>query len=472
VSGFYDLREYLEHLENGGLLKRVKKRVNRDWEIAAVCRELFFIQSSEDRPGLLFEDVEGFENPLAVGILGGSKKIYAAALGISAENILSDLSEKWAKAVENPIKHTVVNSGPCKEKILTGKDVDLFSFPHPFWNVGLDPGYFLTAPCVFSKEPETEKTNIGCYRIQIKDKNKAGIHFSGSFRHLFKHWTKNKQRGHATPVAIILGADPSILWTAVSGIPEGVDELGVAGRMRGGAVETVKCETVDLEVPASAEIVIEGEIMPNYLEEEGPFGEYTGYMGAVGDSPVIQVSCITHRGMPVYHSFVEGMPPCESSLVRSYGREASVFYHLKKRLGLPVKDVHVTESGGAAAFLIIALEGNNPGLFWETVWGAWSVQPSLGKWTIVVDGDIDIRNSFQVEWALSYRVRPDRDIFIEKNVPPVPLDPSCLKMAGELVPQAAKVAVNCMIKHKYPPFALPPAEHIEIVRSMWDQYGF
>ena len=470
---YKDMREYLKALEKKGLLKRIKKEVDKDWEISAVSRIVFKKIPSILRPAFLFENVKGFDIPVLVGALGASYAVYAIALEIEPEELLSGVSDKWVEAIANPISPVVVETGPCKENIFMGDDVDLLKLPVPIWTVGEDPAPFLTAPCDITKDPETGIQNMGTYRIQIKGKNKTGIQY-GKTRHIARHIRANEKEGKPTPIAIVLGADPTIGLTSVASIPYGVDELGVAGGLRGEPVEVVKCETSDLLVPANAEIIIEGEIPPNYREEEGPFGEYTGYMGPAGKQPIINIKCITYRNDPIYHAFLSQMPPSESSLIRSIGRESSLYAHLKKQHNMPIKDLHLPESGGAAGFLVISMDVQYPGQVWEAMWAAWSIDPSLGKFTVVVDDDIDIRDSFALEWALSFRVRPHEDIHIIRNTAAVSNDPAT---APTDVPKEdpsrqifSKVAIDATIKHKYPHIALPPEEHLEKVKQNWHKY--
>jgi 2,5-furandicarboxylate decarboxylase 1 len=470
-----DMRTWLGYLEQRGLLKRIAKEVDRDWEIAAFSREVFLRYDKDKRPGLLFENVKGSRIPVAAGVVGGSREIYAAALGVPPERMTESVGKKWAEAISNRVPTVMVDRGPVQENVLTGDQADLSMFPHPFWTHGHDPGYFLTAPCVITRHPVTRQRNMGCYRCQIRERAKTGIHMSGSYRHIYDHIKANEALGQPTPVAIVIGADPTIPLAAVTGIPKGIDELEVAGALKGEPVQMVKCLTVDLEVPALAEIVIEGVIPPGYLEPEGPFGEYSGYMGPAGMAPVVEIKAITHRNDPIYHAYISQMPPSESSLMRSFGRESAIYSHLRDTLLLPVKDVHVTESGGAASYMIISVEHPYPGQFWQFVWGAWSLDPSLGKFTIVVDGDIDIRDPFQVEWAMSWRVRPEKDIHVVPDTVPVPLDPA---LAPADVPKgdprralSSKVVIDATMHQVFPPPSLPPAEHMERVRAMWREYG-
>lgn len=473
---YNDLREYMQALEKRGLLKRVAEEVDKEWEIAALCRLAFTKLSSENRPALLFENVKGSKTPVVAGVLGASRHIYAMALGIDepGEGLLTKISGRWSQAIKNPIAPRLVETGPCKENILTGDSIDVFRFPVPMWTVGEDPGLFLTAPCVITKDPETGIRNVGTYRIQLKERNKTGIHM-GKTRHIYRHILKNDAKNQPTHVAIVVGADPTIGLASVSAIPYGVDELGVAGGLRGEPVDVVKCETVDLEVPATAEIVIEGLIRPRYRELEGPFGEYPGYMGASGDAPVVDVTCITFRNDAVFHAFVSQMPPSESSLIRGCGREASIYTHLTADHRLPVRDVHLKESSGSAAYLAISMRPQYPGQVWETAWTAWTVDPSLGKITVVVDDDIDIRDSFQLDWAMSFRVQPEKDIHIVRGTAAVMNDPS---QAAKGVTKedasrhiSSKMLIDATKKHEYPAIAMPPADHLRKVADKWERIG-
>ncbi len=473
---YNDLREYVGALEAAGLLKRVADEVDKDWEIAALCRLAFTKLPSETRPALLFENVKGFDCPVVAGVLGASRRIYAMGLGIDevGDGILAAISNCWSRAIKNPVEPRLVPTGPCKENILTGDAVDVFRFPVPMWTVGEDPGLFLTAPCVITRDPETGIRNVGTYRIQLKERNKTGIHM-GKTRHIYRHIQKNDARDEPTPVAIVVGADPTIGLASVSSIPFGVDELGVAGRLRGEPVDVVKCETVDLEVPATAEIVIEGLIPPRRRELEGPFGEYPGYMGASGDAPIVDVTCITHRDDVVFHAFVSQMPPSESSLIRGCGREASIFTHLTADHRLPVRDVHLKESGGSAAYLAISMRPQYPGQVWEAVWTAWTVDPSLGKITVVVDDDIDIRDPFQLDWAMSFRMQPEKDIHVVRGTAAVMNDPSqAAKGVTKEDPSrhiSSKVLIDATKKHAYPAIAMPPQDHLRKVAEKWGRIG-
>lgn len=466
---YKDLREYLDQLQQAGKLKVIDQEVDKDWEISAVGRVAFQTITGPQRPALMFNNVKGYDIPVIFGILGGSRSIYALALETTEDKI----QEKWAEAQTNPIPPIPVETGPVKENILKGDEVDVFKFPVPVWTVGEDPGPYLTSPFIFTKDPETGIPNVGTYRVQLKERNKLGV-WVNFVQHARKHKEMNDARNEPTPVAIVLGTDPTIGLCSVARMIYGLDELSAAGGLRGEPVEVVKCETVDLMVPAHAEIVIEGFFRTNELEEEGPFGEYPGYMGPKAMSYVMDVTCITHRNNPIYQAFLSQMPPSESSMIRSIGREAAIYKHLVKDLKLPVKDVHLLEAGGAAAYMAISMKKEHEGQVRQVMLGAWSVDPTLGKFLVVVDEDIDIRDQFQLNWALSWRVQPHKDVFMIEDMPAVRLDPS---QAADEVTQldnsrrtSSKMGIDATKKHQFPAVALPPKEHLEKVRANWEAY--
>ena len=458
-------------LEEKGKLKRVNKEVDKDWEIAAVCRQLFYSIPDAQRPALMFENVKGFEIPVVAGVLGASRQIYA--IGLETDSV-EGINRKWDRALEKPIPPRIVKDGPCQENILTCDKVDILKLPVSVWTVGEDPGPFFTAPYVITKDPETGVRNVGTYRMQVKGPNKTGFLF-GRLQDAAWHVRKNDERNRPTPVAVVIGADPSIGYVSVSKLPESVDEFAVAGGLRGEPVELVPCKTVPLEVPATAEIVLEGEIPPNVREPEGPFGEYTGYMGPAGKEPLFLIKCVTFRNNPVYQDFISQRPPSESSCIRGVGREWPLFKHLKYVLQLPIRDVRLKEAGGSGAYVVVSMKKQFEGQVRQCMYGIWSLRTGFGKITVIVDDDIDIRDDFAVDWALSWRVRPDKDIYIEKDVQAVGLDPS---QAPPSVPQhdplrrlGARLAIDATKKHDYPAISLPPKEHLDLVAARWKEYG-
>jgi len=468
---YRDLRAHIAALEKKGKLKRIKKEVDKDWEIAAVCRQVFFKIPPDRRPAVMFENVKGFDIPVVAGILGASRQVYAVGLETDS---LDGIHRKWDQALEKPIPPRVVKGGPCKENILMGDQVDILKLPVPVWTVGQDPGPFFTAPYVITKDPETGVCNVGTYRMEVKGRNKTGF-LIGKVQDASWHLRKNESRNQPTPVAVVLGTDPTIGFVSVSKISEELDEFAVAGALGGEPVDLVPCETVPLEVPATAEIVLEGEIPANVRETEGPFGEYTGYMGPAGEQPSFLIKCMTFRNNPIYQAFISQCPPSESSCIRAVGREWPLFKHLKYTLNLPVKDLRLKEAGGSGAYLVVSIKKQFPGQVRQVMYGIWSLRTGFGKFTVIVDDDIDVWDDFAVDWALSWRVRPDKDVTIESNVQAVGLDPS---QAPYSVPQhdpirqvGSRLAIDATRKHEYPAVALPPKEHLDLVASRWKEYG-
>ena len=468
---YNDLREFMAGLERAGKIKIIETEVDKDWEISGVSRRVWQRFEASERPALLFKKVKGYNIPVAVGLLGASREVFALALKVEKENIL----QHWLEATRHPLDPELVSRGPCQENIFMGADANLLSLPVPVWTRGHDPGPYITAGCVISKDPDTGVRNVGTYRLQIKGPGKMGL-FVAPGHHMLAHVAKNESAGRPTPFAVAIGPEPTVSLCSVASLPPGVDELTVAGGLSGRPVPVVKCRTVDLEVPATAEIVIEGEVLPAVREIEGPFGEYTGYVGPVGNNLVVNVTCITHRANPVYQAFVSEMPPSESSCIRGIGHEASLYRHLRLNLGLPVTDVHLKEGGGSGAYLIVTMRKENPAQPKQAILGAWSYNPELAKIALVVDDDIDPRNPFAVDWALSFRMIPHEDVFIERNMTPVILDPA---IASLDTPQhervkilSSKMGIDATGKHTYPPVSLPPGEDLARVDERWKEYGF
>jgi 4-hydroxy-3-polyprenylbenzoate decarboxylase len=466
---YRDLREYLARLEEKGLLCHVTAEVDKDWELSAVCRQAFLKIPQQNRPALMFDRIKGSTIPLVIGILGGSREIYATALDTDVEHIW----ETWERG-KNPIKPQLVESGPCQEIVLMGDEANLEILPAPIWTVEHDPGPYHSSPFIVTRDPETGVPNLGTYRVQVKGPKRAGIMINPN-RHMNHHIDKNEALGNDTEVAIVFGTDPVVGLTSVSPFPYGVDELSAAGGIRGAAVEVVRCKTLDLLVPATAEIVVEGKIRCGAREAEGPFGEYAGYMGTGGNNPLFEVTCITHRRNPIYQAFLSQMPPSESSCIKSLGREMEIRRHLKNNLGLPVQDVYVTESSGAAARVIISLKKTNRFQPLKAILGVWSLMIAVGKTVIIVDDDIDVRDSFWVEWALSFRMQPGEDVHIQRGMDPITLDPSQpLKDGQPVLPKdqvSSRMGIDATRKHAYPPKAVPPKRDLDRVAAQWNSYG-
>ena len=273
---YQDLRDYLNVLTNKGLMKWVEEEVDKDWEITCIARKVFQ-QKPKKRFALGFKKVKGYSSPVVVGTIAASREVYAIALEMGHK--VNQIISRWNQALTYLREPEILANGVCQEVVREGKQVNLNWFPIPTWTPEKDPGPYITAPCMITKDLENGTRNVGIYRMQVKSANKTGVLWDLPSQHAAIHFAKYEAKQKPMPVAVAIGVDPCILMTAAAKVPLGVDELAVAGGLRGKAIPLVKCKTIDLEVPATAEIILEGEILPGEKEIEGPFGEYTGYMG-------------------------------------------------------------------------------------------------------------------------------------------------------------------------------------------------
>ncbi len=467
----YDsLRTYLAALEQQGLFRWVDAEVDKDWEIATVSRMMFRAMDEDKRVGVGFRNIKGFPGGRVVaGVIASSKQMIASAIG--AEPNPDSIHEKVIAGLEKPIAPVIVESGPCKEVKVFGDDVDLTKLPNPIWTPGKDAGPYMT-PLWVTKDPDTGRRNVGIRRCQIKDRNTTGILFGAPDRGGAIHHAKWKALGKPMPAAIFIGADPVQYLVAPSRYGE--DEFAIAGGIRGQAVELVKCETVDLEVPASAEIIIEGEVLTDYTEPEGPFGEFTGYMAGGRDGPVFKVKCITHRKDPILLGVVSQFPPSESSMLKVALLESNILKHLKSVLNIPgIADVHALEAGGCTSICWVSLKKMYNGHVDQTAMGVWGYMGmSYFKWLVVCDDDVDIRDPFMRDWVMAWRVRPDKDMRVLPGTAMVELDPSSLEPGLAMhETTGAKAMIDATQKWDYPGISLPPRDLMEKVAGEWESYG-
>ncbi len=278
------LRDLLDRLEAAGKLQRIKREVDRDWEIACVTREVMY-SAPEKRSALLFENIAGFSTPVATNTLGASRDLYALALGVPLVNGVLDKSEihsKWIRALGAPILPVVVKTGPCKENILRGADVDITKFPIPIWTPGLDSAPYLSAGSVIQKDPETGIQNAGVYRGMIMGPRKIGVLVQPA-KHSGVILQKYEAASRPMDIAIVIGPPPHLGMASVGRVPYGVDEMSVAGALAGEAMEVVRCETVDLMVPRARGNGDSRELCsPVFGRTEGPFGEFLWLHGPDG----------------------------------------------------------------------------------------------------------------------------------------------------------------------------------------------
>ncbi len=471
---YEDLRHFIEDLEEHNLFRWVDAEVEKDWEISAVTRTYFRRVPKEVRGALGYRNIKGYPGQrLVVGTVGGGIRVYNKALGI--EGGFDAVNEKWREALTNPIPGKRTNGkAPCQEVVLSGEEADLNRFPIPTWTPEKDPGPFLTSACLVTKERDTGVLNVGVYRMEVKGPRKTGVLWDLPSQHGAVHFTKYEEAGEPMPMAVVLGVEPTILMGAVAKAPMGYDEFAVAGGLRGAPVDLVKCKTIDLDVPARAEIVLEGHVPPNIREREGPFGEYTGYMGGPYEMVVFEIDCITHRADALNQAFFSQMPPSESSLIRAIPEEAHIYKHLAQDLRIPgIVDVHLPEAGGSYSICWVQMKQSYPGQAQQVLSAAWTHHPAFAKWIVVTDEDVDIRDPFQREWALAWRVQPHRDMFTIPNTAPVLLDPSAGHHGEDLWERrSSKMLIDATKPWlDFPDVSLPPRKFLDRAADQWDKYG-
>jgi UbiD family decarboxylase len=481
VAYHKDLRDYIRTLDKCGLLVTIKNPVNKDTQLHSLVRLQFRGLPEEQRKGFLFENVidsrgKRYKNPVTVGIIAGSRSIYALGMGCKPEEI----SSRWEKAQLHPIKPVEVTGAPLYEEIHEGNNLlehaGIGEFPIPISTPGYDIAPFMTAPYWITKDPETGLRNVGTYRAQVKSPTCTGIMLHHQHQNLAIHWNKCRKLGIPLQAAIVIGGSPNIGYVSVTNLPYEVDELDVAGGIAGEPVKLVKCRTVDLEVPAYAEIVFEGEISTTEMEPEAPFGEATGYMGQRETMPFFTIKCIAHRKNAMWQSFISQFPPSESSKLRQIGREANIFKIVKHDLKIAsVKAVAIHESTGSSGLTVIQMDNPERHHIWQALETA-AVNINNGKICVAVDKDIDPWDPDAVNWAVWLRMNSKRDcrFFSQPGgnmdvslAPPGAMEKKDARF--EKMPQSSRLLIDATMKWPYPPVSLPKKEFMEDALKLWKQ---
>ncbi len=483
---FRDLRDFIDLLEETGNLYRISERIDKNSELMPLVRWQYQGLPDNQRKAFLFENVtdphgKKYDCRVAVGALSASREIYKMALGVAEDDNPGAVAERWNHALSHPIPPRIVKSGPVKEVVLKGKEISrpnggLLKFPVPISNPGFDGGPFLTAPYVVTKDPETGVVNVGTYRCMIKGSNKMGVSVSPA-QHIGIHFHKCREKKFPLQAVIVLGCTPAIGLASVAKVGYDRNEYAVAGGIAGEPIALVKCESVDLEVPARAEIVIEGEIPTDVMEPEGPFGEFTGYMGGQLMNGIFVVKCITHRKEPILQMFTEGVPS-ESGVMRKMGYESTLYKLLKYDCNIPaVLNVTLHESSGSRKFVVIRMKKTNPAQPWQALQAAVALDPSHGKILITVDEDIDSEDADSVNWALSFRMQPHRDVKITTHKF-AGLDPSAAPPGSPHTEArfpspsgCSAIMIDATRKWPYPPVALPSKQYMEAAKVKWEKLG-
>ena len=391
-----DFRTYLDALRRAGQLVHIDKPVSPEFEVAAYVRK----SSDTDGPAFVFENVIGHPGwKLAAGLYGTMARL-PVALGCPIGQVV----DRYGEAVRHPIAPRRVPSGPCQEVVLTGEDVDCTTLPIVVHSE-LDAGRYLTAGVMFGRDPETGVLGVGLQRMQLKGPRRFGVNMPAE-RRVGRAVLKAEDRGERFGVAVVLGAGPFVDLGSQAKIPHAQEKLGVAGALAGRPIELVACKTVDAEVPADAEIVIEGHFLPRVREPEGPFGEVAGTYGLLGDRHVFEVSAITMRRDAMYQTALTGMPTTDNH-VQAWPAICESIKRMAQLACPEVVDVHAIGPYYIAIVAIkkrLAYEARNVIL---SVLGPTAGAPQA-KYCIVVDPDVNVRDLNQVLWALYTRCQPRR----------------------------------------------------------------
>ena len=427
-----DLREFVSYLEQQGELVRITHEVDPHLEMTEISDRTLRAKG----PALLFENPKGYSMPVLCNLFGTPKRV-AMGMGQDSVEALRDVGELlaflkqpeppkslrdlWGKrhdfkqVLNMPVKK--LKKAPCQEIIIEGDDVNLDGIPiQTCWPGDVSP--LITWPLVVTRGPDKERQNLGIYRMQKLAKNKLIMrwlaHRGGALD--YRDW-QQKHPGKPYPVAIALGADPATTLGAVTPVPDSLSEYAFAGLLRGEKTSVVKCIGSDLQVPATAEIILEGFLQPGEEADEGPFGDHTGYYNEVERFPVFTVERITHRKDPIYHSTYTGRPPDEPAILGVALNE--VFVPILQKQFPEITDFYLPAEGCSYRMAVVSMKKQFPGHAKRVMMGVWSFlrQFMYTKFIIVTDEDIDIRNWEDVIWAITTRMDPTRDTVMIENTP-------------------------------------------------------
>jgi 4-hydroxy-3-polyprenylbenzoate decarboxylase len=476
---YKDLRQFIETLDSMGELKHIHAPVSQDLEIAEITDRI----SKQGGPALLFHNVTGHKVPVLINAFG-SRRRTLVSLGLES---YESFFEKYFELLEKPagmmdklkllprlteiaqMAPKTVKTGPCKE-VIYKDNLSLNHFPIlKCWPK--DGGRYITLPLVFTYNPQTGKHNCGCYRLQVFDEKTLGMHWQ-LHKHGAAHHQKYVQENKRMEVAVAIGCDPALTFSAVAPLPDDLYEMLFAGLLREKAVEMVACETVNLEVPAHAEIVIEGYVDPAETRVEGPFGDHTGYYSLEDHYPVLHVTCITHRKDPIYHTIIVGPPPQEDDYL---GQAVERVFLPVIRKQLPeIVDMHMPFEGIFHNLVLISIKKRYPGHARKVMHAIWGLgQAMFSKVIVVVDDDVDVQNVREVAWKALNHIDPERDIEFVMG----PID--VLDHSSRLMGYGSHMGVDATRKWKSEGFDRPWPDEIvmspeikELVLRRWKEYGF
>jgi UbiD family decarboxylase len=468
-----DLQEHIARLEAGGLLVRIDRPINKDTELHPLARWQFQGGLHEDqRRAFLFTHVvdgdgHAYDIPVLIGGLAASPEIYATGLGLPVEKI----GKAWTDAIAEPVEPVTVTQAPCQEVVITGdalKDKGLSRLPVPVSTPGFDAAPYLTATLCVTRDPESGVQNMGTYRAALKSEDRLGVRMasrlSGAGGYL--HWEKYRAKGEQMPCAIVLGCAPAVLFTGPQKLQIDQDEMAVAGGLMRAPVQVVRCKTIDLVVPADAEIVIEGLIDTDALEPEGPFGESHGHIALEDYNMSMHVTAITMKKKPVFVSIISQVTPSESSVLKKVAYEPLFFEHLSKVMGVRgIKRVvmHEPLTNLRKVIFLQFSRGTPQAEVWRGLQGAATLQAQCGKLVIAVSEDINPENADAIFWSLAYRADFTHDLHV------TPYRTSGHGPKSGRAPLESTLLIDATLKHLMPPLALPTEPYMSAARKIWEE---
>ena len=476
TRNYPDLHDHLRALEKAGHLIRVDRPINKDTEMHPLVRWQFRGGFEEkDRKAFLFTNVvdskgKHYDIPVVVGALAANRDIYRIGLGCE----FHEVEQRWISAMAAPIKPRLVEHAPCQEIVIRDEELNeegrgLDAIPVPISTPGWDNAPYTTLSQYITKDPDSGVQNMGNYRGQIKSRRRMGMNPSLELRPgIYTHWLKYKSRGEKMPAAVVLGAPPVITFASTQKLPESLDELEVAGALAGAPINVVKGITVDLLIPAEAEIVIEGYIDTEWLEPEAPFGESHGHVNLQEYNAYMEVTAITRRKNAILTSIISQVTPSESSLIKRISLEPLLLHSLRE-MGLKcVTRVSLHEPlTNIRKVVILHIEKNSLRVeIWRAMYALISQHRALGKYVIAVDEDIDPENMDAVWWAMCYRCNPAIDMEVLKHRDQGH-GPRSKRNGGE----DASVLFDATLKEPFPPISLPKREYMENAKKIWEELG-
>ncbi len=474
TRGYNDLHDHLKALEAAGLLTVIDAPIDKDAELSPLVRWQFRGGIAEpDRKAFLFTNVTDaagrkYDIPVAVGALAANAAIYSVGMGCP----VGEIGARWSRAVATPIAPVEVKDAPCQDMVFEGdalrSGLGLDALPVPVSTPGYDSAPYLTATACISRDPDTGVQNVGTYRGGLKAPDRIGLKlFMNLGQGGAAHWQKYRARGEPMPMAMVVGCPPAVAYVGPQKLPQDVDELAVAGGIVGAPIRVVRARTVDLLVPAEAEIVIEGLLETDCFEPEGPFGESHGHINLEEYNFIFRVTAITRRKDAVFTSIISQVTPSESSVIKRVAYEPLFLDHLRDHLGVRgVRRVAMHEPLTNLRKVVVVqyARGTARTEIWRGLHGAMSFQAPVGKYLIAVDEDIDPDSLDAVFWAMSYRANLATDCEL---VPHRPLGHGPRSM----VPEDATLLIDATLKADMAPVALPKREYMERAKVLWEKLG-